>query len=108
MNIIKKTNLTLLTICAFTATIVAVASHGDNQSDKLNTTASIPTVTITAQRLTEQQKIAFDVDQAKNTMQTVFIAAKRLSAEEKLALDQQDRQIQQAKLRAHRKPQLLV
>ncbi|MBI1773658.1 MAG: hypothetical protein HYR68_15190 [Burkholderiales bacterium] len=104
MNIVKKTNLTLLTIFAFTATIVPVATY----INQLTVKASMPTVTITAQRLTEQQKIAFDVEQAGNTMQTVFIAAKRLSTEEKFALDQQDRQTQQAKVRVHKKPQLLV
>ncbi|MFZ6744586.1 hypothetical protein ACO0LC_15285 [Undibacterium sp. JH2W] len=104
MNSIKQTNLTLLTICVFAATIVSVAAY----INKLASKTSIPTVTITAQRLTEQQKIAFDVEQAGNTMQTVFIAAKRLTIEEKLALDQQDRQIQQAKVRVHKKPQLLV
>ncbi|PXX47220.1 hypothetical protein [Undibacterium pigrum] len=104
MNIAKKTNLTLLTICVFAATIVSVATY----INKLAVKANIPTVTISAQRLTEQQKIAFDVEQAGHTMQTVFIAAKRLSLEEKFALDQQDRQNQQAKVRVHKKPQLLV
>lgn len=104
MNAVKKTNLTLLTICVFAATIVSVATY----INKLAVKESISTVTITAQRLTEQQKIAFDVEQAGNAMQTVFIAAKRLSPEEKFALDQQDRQIQQAKVRVQKKPQLLV
>ncbi|MFZ6707913.1 hypothetical protein [Undibacterium sp. TC9W] len=104
MNIIKKSNLTLLTICVFAATIVPVATY----INKLAVKTSIPTVTITAQRLTEEQKIAFDIEQTGNTMQTVFIAAKRLSAAEKFAFDQLDRQTQQAKVRVHKKPQLLV
>ncbi|MCH8618408.1 hypothetical protein [Undibacterium sp. TS12] len=104
MNIIKKTNLTVLTISLFAATIAPVATY----IKKLDAKASIPTVTISAQRLTEQQKIAFDVEQAGKTMQTVFIAARRLSAEERFAMDQQDMQIRQAKARSHKKPQLLV
>lgn len=104
MNIIKKTNLTVLTIFAFAVTISSVATY----INKLDAKPSIATVTITAQRLTEQQKIAFDVEQAGHSMQTVLIAAKRLTAEEKFAFDQQDRQIQQAKVRVHKKPQLLV
>ncbi|MDP1977994.1 hypothetical protein [Undibacterium sp.] len=104
MNIVKKTNLTLLTICVFAATIVSVTTY----INKLAAKANISTVTITAQRLTEQQKIAFDIEQAGNTMQTVFIAAKRLSPEEKLALDQQGRQTQQAKVPVQKRPQLLV
>ncbi|MFZ6730301.1 hypothetical protein ACO0LG_00055 [Undibacterium sp. Ji42W] len=104
MNIAKKTNLTLLTIFAFAATIVPVATYINQVTVK----ARIPTVTITAQRLTEQQKIAFDAEQASGLIQTVFIAAKRLSAEEKFAFDLQDRQAQQAKVPVHKKPQLLV
>lgn len=104
MSITRKTNLTVLTICAFTVTIASVATY----INKLAPTTNIATVTITAPRLTEQEKIAFDVEQGRYPMQTVLIAAKRLTAEEKFAFDQQDRQIQQAKVRAHKKPQLLV
>ena len=104
MNIVKKTNLTLLTISVFAATIVSAATY----INKLNAEVETSTVTITAHRLTEQQKIAYDAEQAGNTMQTVFIAAKRLSKEEKLAVDQQNGQVQQARLHAHKKPQLLV
>ncbi|MFZ6756583.1 hypothetical protein ACO0K9_05135 [Undibacterium sp. Ji50W] len=104
MNIVKKTNLTVLTIAVFAATIVPVAKY----INKLNASNHVATVTISAPRLTEQQKIAFDLEQAGNKVHTVFIAAKRLSNDEKLAFDQQDRQIQQAKMRTHKKPQLLV
>lgn len=98
-------NTVLLSTAAIAATLVVAGAF-------LQTTAAnranIATVTITAQRLTQEQKIAYDIQQSGQTMQTVLIAAKRLSAEEKFAMDQQDRQLQQAKARSQKKPLLLV
>ncbi|MFZ6861850.1 hypothetical protein ACO0K7_04405 [Undibacterium sp. Ji67W] len=48
--------------------------------------AAIPSVVITAQRMSEDQKLAFDAEQSG--LPTVVISAKRLTAEQKLAMDQ--------------------
>jgi len=49
-------------------------------------TAAISTVVITAQRMSEDQKLTFDAEQSG--VQTVVISAKRLTAEQILAMDQ--------------------
>lgn len=54
--------------------------------------ATAQTVVVAAKRMTEDEKIAFDTATAGT--QTVVIAAKRLTAEQKLAMLQQDLRIQ--------------
>jgi len=61
-----------------TAAIAATAAN----------TSMIPTVVITAQRMSEDQKIAFDAEQSG--IQTVVISAKHLTAQEKMAMDRDD------------------
>lgn len=56
--------------------------------------AQIQTVTITAQRMSAQQKL--DFDQQNSTTQTVFIRAKRLSSVQKIAMALQDQAMQVA------------
>lgn len=50
--------------------------------------ASVPSVTIVAQRMTAEQKLAYDA--AQEGTQIVLISAKRLTAEQKLAMDKED------------------
>ncbi|MFZ6843428.1 hypothetical protein [Undibacterium sp. RuTC16W] len=50
--------------------------------------AQIQTVTIVAQRMSADQKLAFDTEAAG--VQTVVISAKRLTEEQKMAMAQED------------------
>jgi len=64
-----------------TAAIASTAATAANAN-------MIPTVVITAQRMSEDQKIAFDAEQSG--IQTVVISAKHLTAQEKMAMDRDD------------------
>ena len=63
------------TVCAFDSTTQAAAT--------------VQTVEITAQRMSQSEKIAYDT--AFQPVQTVLISARRLSEQEKLAYDQSER-----------------
>lgn len=104
MKSLTTSQLSLFSLAGF-ATVIALTSAFQQTaiSEPL-----IPVVTITAQRMTEQQKIAFDLAQSTPTVHTVEITGKRLTAEEKLAFDRQDQSIQQARTKMHKKPALLV
>lgn len=107
MKSVSQFNTAVLSSAAFAATLV-VASAFLQGAPAAATANGMNTVTITAQRMTQEQKIAYDIQQSGQPMQTVLVAAKRLSAEEKFALDQQDRQLQQAKAHPAKKALLLV
>lgn len=104
MKSLNRSDKSILTIAMFAATIMVGAAF----QHQTETALTVPTVTIAAQRMTEQEKIAYDFAQSGTTVQTVLIQGKRLNAEEKIAFDQQDRQIRQAKARAQKKAALLV
>ncbi len=53
----------------------------------------IPTVTITAKRMSADEKLAYDMQQ-EGYVQTVVIAAKRLTAEQKQAMLEEDLRLQ--------------
>jgi hypothetical protein len=87
MKSLTTSQLSIFSIAGFAAAIALTTAFQQTAiSDPL-----IPVVTITAQRMTEQQKIAFDLAQSASTVHTVEITGKRLTAEEKLAFDRQDR-----------------
>ena len=80
-----KTSIKTSAVLA-TALFAGVFAVGNAFTATTTQTASaIPTVVITAQRMSEDQKIAFDAQQTG--LQTVVISAKRLSAEQKIAID---------------------
>ncbi|MFZ6645548.1 hypothetical protein ACO0LO_07525 [Undibacterium sp. TJN25] len=72
------------------AIVVAVSASGcayqATTSQQAN--AGVQTVTVTAKRMSTEEKIAYDT--ANTTAQTVVMVAKRLTAEQKLAMAQQD------------------
>ncbi|WP_394782311.1 hypothetical protein [Undibacterium sp.] len=63
--------------------------------------AAVQTVTITAKRMTTDEKIAYDTTNIE--AQTVVMVAKRLTAEQKLAMIQEDKQLQASAAR-HAQP----
>ncbi|MFZ6645550.1 hypothetical protein ACO0LO_07535 [Undibacterium sp. TJN25] len=75
--------------CAYQATAQQQAS------------TSVQTVTVTAKRMTTDEKIAYDT--ANTTAQTVVMVAKRLTAEQKLAMAQEDMRLQASAAR-HAQP----
>lgn len=58
------------------------------------TTTASQVVTISAKRMSDAEKRAFDLQ--SSGFQTVVISAKRLTAEQKAAIDRQDREWQAA------------
>ena len=104
MTIAHKIFTSILTISTITATILLGAAFQQGKKQEAN----IPTVTITAKKMTEQQKIAYDESQSVQNMQTVIVKHQRLNASEKFAFDQLDRQIQQTSKSRTKKPALLV
>ncbi len=69
---------------------------------KAEASMNVASVTISAKRMTEEQKMAYDATQ--NAMQTVLISAKRMTDEEKLAMDEAEKfQRQQVAQKAARK-----
>lgn len=59
--------------------------------------AQIASVTVTAKRMSAEQKLAFDLE--NQGFQTVVISTKRLSPEQKLAMAQEDQAMQAALVR---------
>lgn len=60
-------------------------------------TPQIASVTVTAKRMSTEQKLAFDHE--NQGIQTVVISTKRLSPEQKLAMAQEDQAMQAALVR---------
>ena len=73
---------------AFTENVSHPATAAIASTAATSNANMIPTVVITAQRMSEDQKIAFDAEQSG--IQTVVISAKHLTAQEKLAMDRDD------------------
>ena len=91
-----KTSIKTSAVLA-TALFAGVFAVGNAFTATTTQTASaIPTVVITAQRMSEDQKIAFDAQQTG--VQTVVISAKRLSAEQKIAMDNETLNVQRVAL----------
>ncbi|MES2073858.1 MAG: hypothetical protein V4488_26125 [Pseudomonadota bacterium] len=91
----------ILAIALFTAVFASgCAYHTANTAAyQQAATAEIQTVTMIAKRMSTDEKIAFDTQNA--SAQTVVIAAKRLTAEQKLAMLQEDLRIQASAARHH-------
>lgn len=78
MNSFKKTR-TLLIFCAISSML---STHGYAQSAASNQSQI---VTITAKRLSAQEKQKYDQDQVNHKIQQVIISAKRLDPQDKMA-----------------------
>ena len=94
----KSTHKTsaMLTSASLAAVLsVAAAFHVPASS----TATNIASVTVSAKRMSAQQKLAFDLD--VQGIQTVVISTKRLSAEQKLTMAQEDRAMQVAIAQKH-------
>jgi uncharacterized membrane protein YkvI len=78
----------IVTVAAVAAAISLVAAF--QASKKVQMPANeIQTVTVSAKRMTVEQKMAFDLQ--STGMQTIVISAKRLTPAQKNAIDEQDR-----------------
>lgn len=64
------------------------------QATKVRNTEATQVVTVSAKRMSEAEKRAFDLQ--SSGFQTVVISAKRLTPEQKAAIDRQDREWQAA------------
>jgi hypothetical protein len=101
MNTSNSTRSILLSATLLAFVTVAAAFQ---QSEPLDH-GKIQTVQISAKRMSEQQKLAYDT-QGQET-QTVQIVAKRLTSDQKLAMDRQDHPLRsvlaqlQAKAKSH-------
>jgi len=64
---------------------------------KAEASMNIASVTISAKRMTAEQKLAYDTadNLAQNVTHTVLISAKRLTAQEKMAIDMEDQIVRQ-------------
>jgi hypothetical protein len=87
---------TILTSAALAA-IFSVAAAFQIPATVPAQAAEIASVTVTAKRMSAEQKLAFDLENQE--MQTVVISTKRLTAEQKLAMAQEDQAIQAALVR---------
>ncbi len=91
----KTANTFKSSVIVATALLAAVFASGcafQSAAQQQVAASAVQTVTITAKRMTTDEKIAFDT--ANASAQTVVIAAKRLTAEQKLAMLQEDMHIQ--------------
>ncbi|WP_394779049.1 hypothetical protein [Undibacterium sp.] len=80
-------------IVAGAVLVSASAFHG-NAGVQTVAAEQIPTVTITAKRMSLEEKLAYDMQQP-GYVQTVVLTAKRLTAEEKQAMADEDQRLQQ-------------
>ncbi len=85
MNTITKLGITILSTAAIAASLSANC-NATNQMHAKTPTAN-QTVTISAKRMTAEEKAAFDQTSSANATQTVVISAKRLSPQAKIAFD---------------------
>ncbi|MBC3881788.1 hypothetical protein H8K35_11130 [Undibacterium sp. LX40W] len=87
--------LSVITAASFIALLALTGSANAVQtSADAQVKAATQTVTISAKKMSLEEKRAFDLQ--SSGFQTVVISAKRLTAEQKAAIDQQDRQWQAA------------
>mgnify|MGYP001563769096 CR=1 FL=1 len=72
-NFFKKTSATIISAAVLFAGVQFTASAAPVKS------TTTQTVTISAKRMSTEQKVAYDQAQANSSMQTVVISAKRLA-----------------------------
>lgn len=87
MNNSLKTGAALLSTFAISLALAAASSATDVTKNKQISNAEVQTITVTAKRMSNEQKVAYDQEQASHGVQTVVISAKRLSPQAKLAYD---------------------
>lgn len=90
MRITFNTKTVLTSAILISVLSVAAAFQLPDRNQKPE--AEIQTVSITAQRMSAEQKLAFD--QENSPTQTVIIRAKRLSNAQKIAMTLQDQALQ--------------
>ncbi|MES2105396.1 MAG: hypothetical protein V4634_15345 [Pseudomonadota bacterium] len=78
---------------ALAGAVFAAGSAFHNAASVQAAVEQIPTVTITAKRMSADEKLAYDMQQ-EGYVQTVVIAAKRLTAEQKQAMLEEDLRLQ--------------
>lgn len=86
-----KTGL-ILSTALLTGALAITAAFTQGKAEASQNATSIASVTISAKRMTAEQKLAYDTadNLAQNVTHTVLISAKRLTAQEKLAIDMED------------------
>ncbi|MES2038113.1 MAG: hypothetical protein V4495_09755 [Pseudomonadota bacterium] len=82
-----KTGL-ILSTALLTGALAITAAFTQGKAEASQNVTSIASVTISAKRMTEEQKLAFDA--AQDGTQTVLISAKRMTADEKMAMDRDE------------------
>ncbi len=87
MNKSLKTGVTLLSTLAISLALAAASSATDVPHNKQSISSASQTVTVSAKRMSNEQKASYDQEQASHGVQTVVISAKRLSPQAKLAYD---------------------
>jgi hypothetical protein len=99
----KLQSISLLTLAGLSAaTLVTLAFLSPKPQ------AAVPSVIISAQKMTVEQKIAYDMEQFHPQMQTVVISAKAMTLAEKAASDQQARQKPQNTVKLRKIPAILA
>ena len=92
MNLTNKLALTLV------GTVAIAASLAGSCNAKVQAAASsksdVQVVTVSAKRMTNAEKAAFDQGSSANAVQTVVISAKRLSPQAKIAFDRNNQAAQ--------------
>jgi hypothetical protein len=89
MKTANKLSSSLILTAAAAAALCAVAFAWQTELTHKNnvTLQTSQTVTISAKRLSAEEKRSFDQNGSGTATQTVMISAKRMTAEEKLAMD---------------------
>lgn len=88
-----KTGL-ILSTALLTGALAITAAFTQGEAEA---SMNIASVTISAKRMTAEQKLAYDTadNLAQNVTHTVLISAKRLTAQEKMAIDMEDQIVRQ-------------
>ncbi|MBC3869311.1 hypothetical protein [Undibacterium oligocarboniphilum] len=87
MTAIFKTRVVIMTAVVAAACALGSAFSVSGVATGNTASAAMQTVTITAARMTSDQKLAYDA--AESGIQTVVISARKLTSEQKLAMDQE-------------------
>ena len=104
----RNFNASLLTFLAITATIIGGYHFNRGSSTQ---TSAIPSVFITVERMTQEQKVAYDLAQNAAAIQTVVIEGKRLNTmnnEQNLANNQVDSKILHHETKNNKKLSLII
>ncbi|NDI86747.1 hypothetical protein [Undibacterium crateris] len=100
----KLQSFSLLTLASLSAaTMVTLAFLSPKPH-----VAAVPSVIISAQKMTVEQKIAYDMEQFHPQMQTVVISAKAMTLAEKAASDIQTQPKAQNTVKLRKKPAILA